>query len=54
MAGKGCARRPCDEKAYAENWERIFKKNEEVNEYVKVAIKRINKDKNDKKDRRSC
>lgn len=54
MNGKGSARRPTDEKAYAENWERVFKKKEEVNEYVKVAIKRINKDKNGKKDRRSC
>lgn len=26
MNGKGSARRPTDEKAYAENWERVFKK----------------------------
>lgn len=25
MNGKGSARRPTDEKAYAENWERVFK-----------------------------
>lgn len=24
MAGKGDTRRPCDEDAYAKNWERIF------------------------------
>lgn len=27
--GKGSARRPTDEKAYGENWERIFRKDKE-------------------------
>ncbi len=54
MSIKGSWTRPYDKKQWDENWERVFKKREEVNEYVKVAIKRINKDKNGKKDRRSC
>ena len=35
MNGKGSKRRPTDEKAYAENWERVFGKKKQAEEAAK-------------------